>query len=639
METFRRILLLGAAFMLTACVNNINEEDVKAGDIPIHFKVKMKKATTRINETAFEQGDKMGLYALINGKALSDERYFSNEKLTVGANSELISANPLFYPKDDTSLDFVSYYPYQQAGIAEGATTLEVGICAAQNNDTDYENSQFLTAAITDVSSDAKEVKLSYSHKFVKLNLILVPENGESVTELLAADPYVVACGFYTRADYDFAEGKVKNFRDISHNIVANGAWKKTTEADGIMGKSVVVMPQPMDSEDLYFTLEYNGVVYNCPFPAMQELAPGNAYTIKISTKELQDNLFGGVVAEVSPWEVVEEVKETDDKGTNTAIHIASLSFRDSNIYHIYRNGGVVAEVCKEYLSGPLNATAITAYPVKGTEGADRSNGMVLQVMDGGETLCGGKLSWSMEEGAWKYAYTHGNVASVETIYIDSDNQIEIERPTEPAEITIVAHVLMDIRGAAVTRYALVKIGAQCWMREELAATCCTDGTELVHLESTANAERVGFYREGNGTVFYTGETLLEKSNLPADGWRIPRAADFEQLMAYLDDDASLLKAGTWKPRNEDETLAQINNKAQFFAYPVGGWSLNKVTLQGVTVAYWATNGKDAGDQTASLVPYMLQGGSNEISVISAIHTPSNGDPYYKSYPVRLIKG
>lgn len=638
MGKIRKFLLVGAAISFAACVNNISEKEVEVGDVPIHFKVHVKKPSTRITESTFEPGDQMGLYALINGRNLTEERYFTNEKLTVAEESELISARPLFYPKDNTSLDFISYYPYQQTDIADGETTLKVGIRTTQNKDADYENSLFLTATATDVSSETEEVKLAYTHRFVKLNLTIVPEDGESVDELLASDPYVVACGFYTQADYDFADGELKNLDGISHNIVTHGTWKKTSDGKGIEGKTVIVMPQKTASENQYFTIEYNGVVYNCPFPKAQtEIFTGTSYKIKISTKELQEKLFQGVIASINPWTVEEEDKLTTDEGENTAIHLASLSFRTSNVYRVYKGGSAVAEICKEYLAGSLNATAITIYPMKNNDEADWADGMILQLVDGEGAVCGSELTWKSTEGVSEYVHGAGSQTPIETVYIDDNNQIVTERPATPAVISIVAHTLADVRSGGIVHYALVKLGTQCWMREELKAAHLADGTKLPNLVSDPNDERIGYYQQsGKSAIFYPGETLLNKE-LASEGWEIPSAADFEQLKTYLDGEASLLKAGTWKAKTEGEEVEQVNNKAQFFAYPIGGWNGEKVILEGATVAYWAKGGTDKEGQPLPLVPYMLLGESNELTTITPT-TGTGATVYYKSFPVRLIR-
>ena len=50
----------------TACVNRIDEEseaEIEEGTTPITFSIKMEKASTKVTNTAFEKGDRMGLFA------------------------------------------------------------------------------------------------------------------------------------------------------------------------------------------------------------------------------------------------------------------------------------------------------------------------------------------------------------------------------------------------------------------------------------------------------------------------------------------------------------------------------------------------------------------------------------------------
>ena len=50
----------------TACVNRIDEEseaEIEEGTTPITFSIKMEKASTKVTNTDFEKGDRMGLFA------------------------------------------------------------------------------------------------------------------------------------------------------------------------------------------------------------------------------------------------------------------------------------------------------------------------------------------------------------------------------------------------------------------------------------------------------------------------------------------------------------------------------------------------------------------------------------------------
>ena len=65
------------AFWNAACVNSIEEDaeiDVEEGTTPITFSIKMEKETTRVTNTTFEKGDKMGLFATTASGSIKGKR-------------------------------------------------------------------------------------------------------------------------------------------------------------------------------------------------------------------------------------------------------------------------------------------------------------------------------------------------------------------------------------------------------------------------------------------------------------------------------------------------------------------------------------------------------------------------------------
>ena len=109
-------LLCSAFFLscLTACVNSIDSEPVvEEGDIPIHFSVKIEKTTTtKVTNNFFDKGDQLGLYAVLSGKSMEEERYIDNLLLKSDGNETLQPEKDVFYPEgEDAALDFVGYYP------------------------------------------------------------------------------------------------------------------------------------------------------------------------------------------------------------------------------------------------------------------------------------------------------------------------------------------------------------------------------------------------------------------------------------------------------------------------------------------------------------------------------------------------
>ena len=99
----------------TACVNRIDEEseaEIEEGTTPITFSIKMEKASTKVTNTAFEKGDRMGLFATTSSGSIKGKRYIDNLALEYTEGSTLVPKKTVFYPEGDVSLDFISYHPH-----------------------------------------------------------------------------------------------------------------------------------------------------------------------------------------------------------------------------------------------------------------------------------------------------------------------------------------------------------------------------------------------------------------------------------------------------------------------------------------------------------------------------------------------
>ena len=120
----------------TACVNRIDEEseaEIEEGR-RYHVIYQMEKASTKVTNTAFEKGDKMGLFATTSSGSIKGKRYIDNLALEYTESSTLVPKKTVFYPEGDVSLDFISYHPYQTEGVATGTPVLPVSVQIDQSN-------------------------------------------------------------------------------------------------------------------------------------------------------------------------------------------------------------------------------------------------------------------------------------------------------------------------------------------------------------------------------------------------------------------------------------------------------------------------------------------------------------------------
>ena len=102
------VLCLLLALSDTSCINRLNDE-IKEGSILISFSFEASKAATKVTKNTFDIGDRSGIFAMLTGNSLDQQRYIDNLLLECSDNSKLISKKEVYYPEGDATLDFISY--------------------------------------------------------------------------------------------------------------------------------------------------------------------------------------------------------------------------------------------------------------------------------------------------------------------------------------------------------------------------------------------------------------------------------------------------------------------------------------------------------------------------------------------------
>ena len=274
----------------TACVNRIDEEpevEIKEGTIPITFSIKMEKANTKVTNTTFEKGDRMGLFATTSSGSIKGKRYIDNLVLEYTEGSTLVAKKTVFYPEGDVPLDFISYHPYQTEGVAAGTSVLPVSVQTDQSNEKNRAQSDFLVAKAQGITNKTKSVTLEFQHKLSKLAISLTPDASNSANDLLKANPRIIATGLKTSADYNLEDGTFSNLAG-TQDIIASGEWN--VKDNKLTGKEFIIIPQTINDGKQSFIMEWNGRIYSCAIPDV-EMNSSTQCTINISA--MQSNKIG----------------------------------------------------------------------------------------------------------------------------------------------------------------------------------------------------------------------------------------------------------------------------------------------------------------------------------------------------------
>ncbi|MDR0988416.1 MAG: fimbrillin family protein [Prevotellaceae bacterium] len=627
----KKSILKGSACLLAviplfiSCVNHFGSEDEEEA-VPIRFSSKIsKEATTRVTANLFEEGDQVGLFAMLNSGTLDGKRYIDNATLTYTDASTFTPSETLYYPSGKDKLDFIAYYPYLSEGVSEGSTTLSVAVQTDQQTDAAHSQSDFLVASKSGVSSSNTPVKLSFSHQFAKLTVVLVPQEGETASEMLAANPRIVATGLNTVCTYNLQTAAVSS-TSVPADMLPYGSW--ATKKSNLTGKEFIIVPQQISPTTQAFLLEWNGRLYTCPMPSFDAVG-GTRYEIQIEAKQgSEESVLPGFVGEIDDWTTGEKIDDTTNDYNSTAVHLSALSFSQSDVYRAYSNGVAVADICKEYLySNTLTSRAIVAYPVVNNV-TDLTKGTLLQLLDVSGVKVGGTLSWNINTNLFTYA--EGSYNSIDQFFFNQQNEITLEPPTKPHAVNIAAYRLKDIRKEEVISYPIVKVGVQYWTKEDLRTTRYHDGTPIAQKEELG-AYPAYFKPEDKPYYFYNGEALLAKEMAP-DGWRIPSSDDWGVLKTYVNGTAALVKGGVWIASSQTTPVAPVSNLTGLSILPQGFWYDNTgYGGEQYAAGYWTMDEGAIPEETPNFY------GSTS-SFYSANTKPKDVAAYYKAFSIRLLK-
>ena len=492
----------------------------------------------------------------------------------------------IYYPKGDGKCDFISYYPFQETGINQDQSIMQVQIHTDQSSVSKHSLSDFMIATNSDITPSQNMVSMEYKHKLCKLKITIKPAPGEDIDELLNDNPSLSLNGFHSDASYDFLTDRFEpSGQTIS--VTPHGEWK--IENNALTGKEVILIPEKIESDNHYINIDINGKSYSCPFPDNFQLASEKNCSIAIIYKSSEGIQINNFDHSITDW-TEGDSGETTAQETSGVIHLSALKFSKSNVYKAINEGTQVAEICKEYLlADNIDAQAIVVYPV--LNGAtDLNNGTVICLLDEPASIHGGKVSWNKVNNALDY--TPGEQNIINDFYITEDKSISISKPENPLLIRLQEDVLTDIRSTETKSYPIVKIGTQYWIGRSLEATRYTDGSSINEIKDY-QMNLPGYFTYNN-KYFYT-YPAIETGYLSTIGWKIPNQKEWDSLKDYLKNRASNLKSGSWKLIEKGDNYDALN-KSYFNGIPEG-YFINYEKTKGYAmkdagVGYWVSQNK-----------------------------------------------
>lgn len=255
-KTMKKLLFLAATVctILSSCSKgeepNIEPTPEAQVKIPINLAI---GDYTRANDTAFETGDKVGLYVVnyngsTAGTLAASGNHVNNMQFSYGGSS-WSPASAIYWLDKTTHADFYAYYPYSaSANTAAHSYSVKVD----QSTEDNYWASDFLWGKTSDVEPTAEPVAITTKHVFSNILIYLEAGKGFTAETLAAATKSV----------------KINNIKTAATINLATGAATATGNATTITPWNVgsyyraLIVPQTVADGTALITVNIDGTDY-----------------------------------------------------------------------------------------------------------------------------------------------------------------------------------------------------------------------------------------------------------------------------------------------------------------------------------------------------------------------------------------
>lgn len=285
MTHLKYLLLFVGLAILASCDKSDAEGEISAINNKATFSGTIGEYKTRATEDAWDEGDAIGIFALISGSNPTAvyESKFNCQYVTTG-NGKFIPVDVsgiINFPKDG-KLDFVAYYPWQKE-ISDLEYTIVAGTDPLYSENAKSKN------------NDNSNIDLVFNHMLSKIVLeIEVGENLTSLEGLSASVNNVIVDGRLNLASGTVTLGEAK------HEVVPNVNIENENKLATI---NTLVMPtQDLKNVEVVFSLGENS--YSWSPKTTMVLASNKKYTYKLKLNiETEPYVVEVGTAIINGWE------------------------------------------------------------------------------------------------------------------------------------------------------------------------------------------------------------------------------------------------------------------------------------------------------------------------------------------------
>ena len=275
---------MAAVAAMVSCSDNV--ENVPTTPETDRLPINISTTLTRATDSAFEAGDKVGIFVVNEPNALATSgNHVDNMGFTY--TTTWTPDTPIYWLDQTTKADFYCYYPY-----AEAANTAAHAFAtkADQSSLANYKASEFLWGKTTGVAPTEEAVNITTNHTFSNALVILKPGDGFTEESLAAATKSVKICGIKTNATIDLATGVA----------TANGNATEVTPYLENGQYRALIVPQTT-AEGALIVVTVDGVDYTLSRSMTFKANKQHKFTVTLN------KVSNGVNVGIGGWETDEE--------------------------------------------------------------------------------------------------------------------------------------------------------------------------------------------------------------------------------------------------------------------------------------------------------------------------------------------
>ena len=276
--------LMAVVAAMVSCSDNV--ENVPTTPETDRLPINISTTLTRATDSAFEAGDKVGIFVVNEPNALTTSgNHVDNMGFTY--STEWTPDTPIYWLDQTTKADFYCYYPY---AAAANTAAHAFATKADQSSLENYKASEFLWGKTTGVAPTEEAVNITTNHTFSNALVILKPGDGFTEESLAAATKSVKICGIKTNATIDLATGVA----------TANGNATEVTPYLENGQYRALIVPQTT-AEGALIVVTVDGVDYTLSRSMTFKANKQHKFTVTLN------KVSNGVNVGIGGWETDEE--------------------------------------------------------------------------------------------------------------------------------------------------------------------------------------------------------------------------------------------------------------------------------------------------------------------------------------------